>query len=150
MAVSSRMVASPSRVGDARPIKLGSNSAAATVAMQKYRYARHVDQFTSPEQVDSAMLSVVENAAAWAEVSPASKIEMLKEIKKRLIKSCIQLGRASAVVRCSALGITDMSPLALCSATAHHTIHTATQTYSSLYIQRVVPEYIAVWRVHAL
>ena len=90
---------SPSGMGDAHPVKMRETSAAATAAMAKYKYARHVDQLTSSQQVDDAMRSVSESAALWAEMSPTAKIALLKDIKRRMIKCCMQFGRANAVVR---------------------------------------------------
>eukprot|EP00892_Ulva_mutabilis_P007718 jgi/Ulvmu1/5318/UM022_0112.1 len=44
------------------------------------------------------MQCVSERAASWAELDPSTKANMLKDIKRRLIKCCMQMGRANAVV----------------------------------------------------
>eukprot|EP00892_Ulva_mutabilis_P007721 jgi/Ulvmu1/5320/UM022_0114.1 len=88
---------SPNTVAD--PTKPSQVSAAAIAAVHKYQYARHVDQFTSPEQVKHAMQCVSERAASWAALDPATKVELLKDIHRRLTQCGMEIARASTEVK---------------------------------------------------
>lgn len=92
-----------------KPARLLSQSAVITAPVRSCaatysgQYERPVERFVTQDEVDLALRRVARQSGAWHQVNVAEKISILEDMRCRMIKCCLQMGRRGAKVCSSAV-----------------------------------------------